>query len=199
MTRKTPIALAALAVALVLPAAAAAKGASKATIEGPTLKGAVAIPGNGEYAGTPLGNITQDAGYFAAAFGPDPQHQMLPSAPRDLGPAYQVTYVVPGPNNKSSLVRQTLYPYAAGGAVSYMAPNQPFMGSMLTAGGWYRGGSSLKQDLVAIGLPAKAPGNGGFGLSAGLIAGVAAAGAALILLLAAFRLRIRRRPEPTAA
>ncbi len=57
MTRSTTIALAALAVALVLPAAAAAKGASKASVQGPQLKRAIVIPGDGKSGGTPLGDL----------------------------------------------------------------------------------------------------------------------------------------------
>jgi len=199
MTRTTTIALAVLAAALVLPAAAAAKGASRASLQGPHVKGTLVIPGDGESGGTPLGNLAQHAGYFSAAFGNDPLHPMMTSVPRGkLGPAYNVTYVVPGPNNKSSLVHQTLYPYAEGGAVSYMPAKQPFMGGMLTAGGWYRGGSALKQDLVALGLPANAPGGGGFSLPASMIGGVAAGIAALALAIFA-ALRLRRRPQPVPA
>jgi hypothetical protein len=47
--------LAALAVALVLPAAAAAKGPSSASVTGPGLDKALVIRGNGESSGTPLG------------------------------------------------------------------------------------------------------------------------------------------------
>jgi hypothetical protein len=199
MTRTTTIALAALTAALVLPAAAAAKGASKASLQGPHVKGTLVIPGDGESGGTPLGDVAVHSGYFSAAFGSDPLHPTLASAPKGpLGPAYHVTYVVPGPNGTSSLVRQTLYPYAAGGAVSYMRPKQPFMDGMLTAGGWYRGGSALKRDLVALGLPAKAPGGGGFSFPASLIGGLAAGAVALLLVIVA-ALRIRRRPQPVPA
>ena len=199
MTRTTTIALTALAVALVLPAAAAAKGASKASLQGPNVKGTLVIPGDGESGGTPLGNVAQHAGYFSVAFGNDPLHPMMASAPKGpLGPAYHVTYVVPGPNRTSSLVHQTLYPYAAGGAASYMPAKQPFMGGVLTAGGWYRGGSALKHDLVALGLPAKAPGSGGSSLPASLLGGIAAGAAALLLAILA-ALRIRRRPQPVPA
>jgi hypothetical protein len=199
MTRTTTIALAALTAALVLPAAAAAKGASRASLQGPNVKGTLVIPGDGESGGTPLGNVAVHSGYFTAAFGHDPRHPMLASKPKGaLGPAYRVTYVVPGPDGSSSLVRQTLYPYAEGGAVSYMPSKQPFMGGQLTAGGWYRGGSALKQDLVALGLPAKAPGSGGFTVPASVIAGIAAGAAALLLAIFA-ALRIRRRPQPVPA
>ena len=61
------------------------------------------------------------------------------------------------------------------------------------------GGTELKQSLIAAGLPASAPGRG-FSVPTGVLAGIAAAGAALVLLLvAALRFRLRRRPEPVAA
>ena len=199
MTRKTTIALTVLAAALVLPAAAAGKGASKASLQGPQVKGTLVIPGDGESGGTPLGDVASHSGYFSGVFGQDPNHPMLASAPRGaLGPAYHMTYVVPGPNGSRSLVRQTIYPYAAGGAVSYMRPGQFVWDGQTTVGGWYRGGSALKQDLVALGLPAKAPGDGGFSLPASMIVGIAAGIAALGLAIFA-ALRLRRRPQPVPA
>ena len=57
MIRTTTLALAALAAALVLPAAAAGKGASKASLQGPHVKGTLVIPGDGESEGTPLGDV----------------------------------------------------------------------------------------------------------------------------------------------
>lgn len=198
MTR-IAIAFAVLAAALVLPAAAAAKGASKASLRGPTVNGTLVIPGDGDSGGTPLGDLTSHSGYFSGVFGQDPLHPMLASAPKGpLGPAYRVTYVVPGPNGSASKVRQTLYPYAAGGAVSYMRPGQYVWEGQTTVGGWYRGGPALKSDLVALGLPVKAPRGGGFGVPASLIGGLAAGAAALALLIFAV-LRLRRRPQPVPA
>jgi hypothetical protein len=199
MIRKTTIALTVLAAALVLPAAAAGKGASKASLQGPYVKGTLVIPGDGESGGTPLGDVASHSGYFSGVFGQDPNHPMLASAPKgDLGPAYHVTYVVPGPNGSHGLIRQVIYPYAAGGAVSFMRPGQFVWEGQTTVGGWYRGGSALKQDLVALGLPVKAPDGGGFSLPVGAIAGIAAGAlAAVLLILAAFRLR--RRPQPVPA
>src|SRR5436190_22001125 len=199
MTRKTMLALAVLAAALVLPAAAAGKGASKASLEGPHVKGTLVIPGDGESGGTPLGDVASDSGYFSGVFGQDPNHTMLASAPKgDLGPAYHLTYVVPGPNGSRSLIRQTIYPYAAGGAVAFMRPGQFVWDGQTTVGGWYRGGSALKQDLVALGLPVKAPDGGGFSLPAGAIGGIAAGAIALVLLMLG-ALRLRRRPQPAPA
>jgi hypothetical protein len=199
MTRTTTIAIAAIAAALVLPAAAAAKGASRASLQGPHVKGTLVIPGDGENTGTPLGDVAHDAGYFSAVFGQDPLHPMMKSAPKgNLGPVYHVTYVVPGPNSTAGRITQDLYPYAPGGAVSYMAPNQLVWQGTTTVGGWYHGGAALKQDLVSLGLPAKAPGGEGFSLPAGLIGGVAAGALALVLAILA-ALRLRRRPQPVPA
>lgn len=198
MTR-IAIALAVLTAALVLPAVAAAKGASKASLQGSTVKGTLVIPGDGESGGTPLGDLAVHSGYFSGVLGQDPLHPMLTSAPKGpLGPAYHVTYVVPGPNGSASNIRQTLYPYASGGAVSYMRPGQVVWEGQTTVGGWYRGGPEMKSDLVALGLPVKAPGGGGFGVPAGLVGGVAAGAVALALLLFA-ALRLRRRPQPVPA
>jgi hypothetical protein len=199
MTRKTTMALAVLAAALVLPAAAAGKGASKASLQGPHVKGTLVIPGDGESGGTPLGAVASHSGYFSGVFGQDRNHPMLASAPKGpLGPAYRVTYVVPGPNDSRSLVRQTIYPYAVGGAVSFMRPGQFVWAGQATVGGWYRGGSTLKQDLVALGLPVQAPAGGGFSLPAGAIGGIAAGAIALVLLIFG-ALRVRRRPQPVPA
>src|SRR5436305_6894210 len=200
MTRTTTIALAALAAALVLPAAAAAKGASKASIQGPQLKGTVVIPGDSESNGTPLAKVAAASAMPSAVFGQDPAHPMRATRPAGtLGPRYRISYTLPGPNRTSSVIHQDVYPYAKAGATTYVAPNQPFWNGYKTHGGWYVGGTVLKQDLVAIGLPASAPG-GGFSLPTSLLAGIAAAGAALVLLIfAALRFRLRRRPDPVAA
>ncbi|TML24058.1 MAG: hypothetical protein E6G32_04635 [Actinobacteria bacterium] len=144
-------------VGLVLAAAAAAKGPSEAKITGPGLSSPLVLKGNGEGPGSPLGDFTQQAGFFPAMFGqsPDPMLQLRPAA--SLGPRYTVTYTVPGPDNVSDAIRQDLYPYAQGSPVTYMKPGQLFFGRERTHGGWYRGSSTLRTLLVKEGLPAQAP------------------------------------------
>ena len=143
-------------VGLVLAAAAAAKGPSEAKITGPGLSSPLVLKGEGEGPGSPLGNFTQQAGFFPAMFGqsPDPMLQLRPAS---LGPRYTVTYTVPGPDNVSDTIRQDLYPYAQRSPVTYMKPGQVFFGREHTRGGWYRGSSTLKTLLVKEGLPAQAP------------------------------------------
>ena len=84
-----------VAAALVLPAAAFAKGPSEALVTGP------GIDDDNGLAIAPLGDgadLTNLSGFFPASFGqsPDP---MLDSPPEGtLGPKYRIRYTVPGPS-----------------------------------------------------------------------------------------------------
>jgi hypothetical protein len=182
--------------ALALPATALGKGPSGASIAGPG-GGGITFKGDGESGGTPLGDLTQQAGFFPAAFGqqPDP---MLPSRPKgDLGPRYTIEYTVPGPYNELDKLRQDVYPYAKNGPVTYMEPGQKFFGTEQTRGGWFQADSQLKETLVSAGLPAQASGasSDGGAFSAGLASLLAAA----LLLAAATAVLLRRRARPAAA
>jgi hypothetical protein len=80
---------------------------------------------------------------------------MLPRGPKGkLGPRLTIHYVVPGGDNQTFYIDQDVYPYAKGGAHTYMKPGQPIFG-MATIGGWYRA-YGLKRTLVKLGLPASA-------------------------------------------
>jgi hypothetical protein len=141
--------------ALALPALAAAKGPVSASISGPTRT--LAVTGNGEMPGTPLGTLANAGGFFAQVFGqtPDPTFASRPKG--TLGPRYTIAYVVPGPNNVQSRIVQFVYPYAKPVAVTYMRPGQLFWDGRQTHGGWFRATSGLKQMLVHAGLPARMP------------------------------------------
>jgi hypothetical protein len=191
--------LAALAAALVLPAAAAAKGPLEATISGPGLEGAVSVPGDGEGGnGTPLGRLVESAGFFPLAFGQDPDPTTATRPKGDLGPAYTVRFGVPGPDGKDATLVQTIHPYATP-PVSYMAPGQRFFGGQGTHGGWLLATDGLKPLLVELGLPESAPGSAGddglLGLDADAIA-VAAMAAIGLVLVAGAALLVARRPRP---
>jgi hypothetical protein len=139
------------ALALLLPAGAAAKGPSEAKITGPGLVSPLTITGLGEGdSSTDLGLLVTDGGFFPQAFGQVPS-PLLRAVPEDLGQRYVVTYTVPGPT--LSILEQELYPYASGGPVTYMRPGQRFWNDQLTAGGWYRGTAQLKAMLIKAGLP----------------------------------------------
>jgi hypothetical protein len=183
------------AAALVLPGVAAAKGASKATVDGPGLGAPVALGGNGESGGTPLGDLGQYAGFFPAVFGQSPDPTVTKRPAGQLGPRYRIAWTVPGPDGDST-IRQDVYPYAQPYPVTYMKPGQEFWDGQRTHGGWYLGDRLLKQTLVDAGLPASAPDDGG-GFAARSWLLLAGLGALLALGLAfAARRTVRFRPEP---
>ena len=174
------------AAALVLPATAAAKGPSEATITGPGLSSTLTIAGNGEGdTSTDLGLLVTEAGFFPEVYA-QPPSPLLRTKPTGLGPRYAVVYTVPGPT--TSTMEQDLYPYAAGGPASYMRPGQRFWGTQSTVGGWYRGTSALKTMLIKAGLPQTAPASdrvriGGLrGIGIAAAAGVVLAGAGFAVL-----------------
>lgn len=146
-----------LVAALVLPSLAAAKGPSGASISGPGLDRSLAVTGQGEGPGTPLGSLANAAGFFPQMFGqvPDPTRTSRPKG--TLGPRYTVIYTVPGPNNETSRVTQYVYPYAKPVALTYMKPGQVFWDGRKAHGGWFVATANLKKLLVRAGLPAKAP------------------------------------------
>jgi hypothetical protein len=181
-------------VALAVPAAAAAKGPSKAEVSGPGLGKPLVVTG-AEAPGTPLMNLAESAGFFPAVYGqtPDP---MLRSRPKGkLGPKYAVVYRLPGPNSTVSTIRQDLYPYAKPFPVSYMKPGQPFWDQgQRTHGGWFLGDGRLKSTLVRAGLsvtPRSSSGGSTPWWLVGLGVGIALAVVAGFLL--------RRRPRPLAS
>ena len=174
-----------LLAAAALAPAALAKGPSAATITGPGLDRALAVEGT-EMSGA-LGDLTQYAGFFPAAFGQQPT-PMLVRRPANLGPRYTIHYVVPG--DRIYRLTQDLYPYARGGAVTYMKPDQPIFG-MGSRGGWFRGGADLKRTLVRAGLPRTSPHQAAGADSSALLLGIGIPG--VVLLSGAVLLVARRR------
>lgn len=196
------LALVSLVAALgaVLAPASLAKGPSAAEIDGPGLKGPIAITGFGE-PGSPssLGQLVEHGGFFSAVFGqtPDPMLSSRPSG--DLGPLYRITFTVPGPNSSESTIVQETYPYATPQPVTYMKPGQPFWDGQGTHGGWFLGTPELKQALVSAGLPEAAP-NGGRGWSWPVTTLVSSGAAMLVvaillLLRRGLRSASSRRPQ----
>ena len=142
------------AVVATLPSTALGKGASEATITGPGLNDPISIAGEGQPGGESLMQIAEEAGFSPAVFAqiPDPMRDERPAGA--LGPKYTVTYVMPGPNNEEDRLLQDLYPYASPRPVSYVEPGQRFWATEQTRGGWFVGTATLKDLLVAAGLPA---------------------------------------------
>jgi hypothetical protein len=157
------LAVAALAALLLLvPTAAQAKGATGATIDGGgpggLPGGPITLRGDGEPgSGTDLGMLAQGSGLYTVVFGDD-AGAVLKAAPTDrLGPRYTITWTFPDPNGgKDRKVLQDVYPYAAGGPVTFTKAGQPVMDTT-TRGGWYQGFDGLRAQLIELGLPNRDP------------------------------------------
>jgi hypothetical protein len=220
--------LAMLVLALLLaavPTAAQAKGASAATISGGGSGGLpggpIDLAGDGEPgSGTDLANLAEAAGVFALLW-EDGQSGALDAAPAatgERGPRYTITWTFPNGAGGEDKVRQSVWPYAAGGPVTYMRPGQPVLDST-TKGGWYRSADNLRQTLITLGLPDRPPlaapapaASGGADPAAGVAAAAPAAdpapalwprialGVGLLLAAAAGgALLLRRRSHPGTA
>jgi len=146
--------LIAAAAALVLPAAALAKGPSLAVVTGPGIDDdeGVVITGLGDDS-----DLTGLSGFFPAAFGQSPDPMLAAPPKGDLGPKYTVRYTVPGPSGSNATIVQDVYPYAEPDPVTYTPPGQPFFDTERTRGGWYVSSAALRDVLVRAGLPAEAP------------------------------------------
>src|SRR3712207_5238447 len=118
MQRSTYVVALACLAALALPAAAAAKGASEAKVDGPGVDGAgIAFShdqSGGPTGGEALNRLAEASGFYPAVFGqtPNPMEPRRPAG--DLGPRYTITYIMPGPDGRMDEVRQDVYPYAGG-------------------------------------------------------------------------------------
>jgi hypothetical protein len=191
--------LATLIVALLaIVPAAQAKGPTSVSITGPGLAKPLEFSARGQP--QQLSNywrLTQELGFFPAAFGQIPSPLLSGRPTGDLGPQYTIRYGVPTRNDKRVVIRQELYPYAKGGPVTHMAPGQKIFGREAT-GGWYRTIGWIKATLLAQGLPALPPSSdsGSGGRNAAAAVGVALlAGLLGVVGVAA----IRRRPRPSPA
>jgi hypothetical protein len=157
-------ALAMLVLALLLaavPTAAQAKGASAATISGGgpggLPGGPIDLKGDGEPgAGTDLANLAEAAGVFSLLW-EDSTGAALASAPTTRrGPRYTITWTFPNGAGGEDKVLQSVWPYAAGGPVTFMAAGQKVLDGA-TRGGWFRAADDLRERLVTLGLPDRPP------------------------------------------
>jgi hypothetical protein len=150
------------ALLLAIPTAAQAKGATAATISGGgpggLPGGPITLKGDGEPgSSTDLGMLAQGSGLYTVVFGDDPS-AVLRAAPTDrLGSRYTITWTFPDPNGgKDRKVIQHVYPYAAGGPVTFTPAGQPVL-DMTTQGGWYQGFDGFRTQLIELGLPNRQP------------------------------------------
>ena len=192
------------AFALVPASSASAKGPDQAIVTGPGLEDqdgriVFASGGGDPSGGTPFMAFVESGGFFQQTFGqtPDPTTPTRPKG--DLGPRYEAVYRVPGPSGGTAMLHQSVYPFAAIGSVTYMAPGQSFFDGQKTHGGWFAGSPALKATLVSAGLPESAPTGSGrrsrFEVSTDAWP-IAVVG---LLALGALALVLRRRPRLTPA
>jgi hypothetical protein len=163
LLRRRVLAVLVLALLLaVVPTAAQAKGASAASISGGgpggLPGGPITLKGDGEPgSGSDLSNLADQAGVWAVLFEDGPGGE-LASAPAatDRGPRYTITWTFPNGAGTEDKVRQSVWPYAAGGPLTFMASGQRVLDGT-TKGGWFRSTDTLRQTLVALGLPSRQP------------------------------------------
>jgi hypothetical protein len=163
LMRRRVLAMFVLALLLAaVPTAARAKGASAATISGGgpggLPGGPITLKGDGEPgSGTDLSSLAEEAGVFALLFedGPGGELAAAPDATR-RGPRYTITWTFPNGAGTEDKVRQSVWPYAAGGPLTFMASGQPVLDGT-TKGGWYRATDILRQTLITLGLPSRQP------------------------------------------
>jgi hypothetical protein len=142
---------------LAIPGTALAKGASQARLEGPGLATPITISGDGEPgSGGRLAEFATQTGLFPAMFAETPNPMSATRPAGGLGPRYVITYTVPSGTGQDE-IRQDLYPFAAGGPLTYTRPGQRFFGTEATLGGWFRGPATLLATLAKLGVPSRAP------------------------------------------
>jgi hypothetical protein len=159
MSRRLLTMLALALLLAVVPTAAQAKGASAATISGGGSGGLpggpITIKGDGEPgSGSDLSSLAEEAGIWAVLFegGPAGRVETAPTPAAQRGPRYTITWTFPNGAGTEDKVRQFVWPYAAGGPVTYLAPGQQVLGTR-SEGGWYQASDALRRSLVALGLP----------------------------------------------
>ena len=160
MSRRAALATLALALLLAMvPTAAQAKGASAATISGGgpggLPGGPISMNGDGEPgSGTDLSTLAENAGMWALLFedGAPGAVAAAPTPAAQRGPRYTITWTFPNGAGTEDLVRQFVWPYAAGGPVTHLAPGQKVLDTR-TEGGWYKASDVLRTSLIGLGLP----------------------------------------------
>src|SRR4029450_12675436 len=125
MSRRAALAMLALALLLaIVPTPAQAKGASAANISGGgpggLPGGPISMNGDGEPgSGSDLSTLAEQAGVWAVLFEDGPGGELASAPARaDRGPRYTITWTFPNGAGTEDKVRQSVWPYAAGGPLA---------------------------------------------------------------------------------
>jgi hypothetical protein len=146
------VAIAGAGLALI-PAPADAKGVREMSISGPGLATPIHLDDTTADAALYPNALAGESGLWFLNQTPDRITASRPGG--DLGPRYVATYHWLVAQDKTAPIRQELYPFADGGAVTYTPPSQK-VGEGTPPGGWYRAGPKLTLLLVAVGVPVPA-------------------------------------------
>jgi hypothetical protein len=161
MQRRALAVLTLVVLLLAVPTAAQAKGASAARISGGGSGGLpggpIDLEGDGEPgAGTDLANLAEETGVFSLLFEDGPGGELAAAPAGARGPRYTITWTFPNGAGTEDKVRQLVWPYAAGGPLTFMASGQKVLDGT-TKGGWYQASDSLRLRLIQLGLPDRQP------------------------------------------
>ncbi|MFL6243416.1 MAG: hypothetical protein ACJ73V_10390 [Acidimicrobiia bacterium] len=129
-----------------IPTVAAAKGAKEMTVSGPGLAAPIRLANTGD--GMSPNTIAEKSGLFDSTA----DRRLAARPPGRLGPRYVATYQWLVDVNRTTPLRQELYPFAAGGAVIRITRDQRVLDAPI-ARGWYRARPELTLLLVAAGVP----------------------------------------------
>jgi hypothetical protein len=137
-----------LALGLVLGSTPAlAKGANEMTLAGPGLPSPIRLANTADALMSP-NTVAQKSGLFSSTA----DRRLAARPPGRLGPRYVATYQWLVDVNRTTPLRQELYPFAAGGAVIRITRDQRVLDATI-ARGWYRAGPELTLLLVEAGVP----------------------------------------------
>jgi len=162
MTHRIAPAIAALLL-VVAPVAASAKGPVAATVaaeDGSRIELGSSKSSWDE--GDPFVRLMESTHALSAIFRTDPS--ILTEPPTGvLGPRFEITWDLGlvDRGEPTHLVRQDAYPYAEGGAVTFVPPGQALYGADETWGGWYSASPELPAVLEELGLAPPAVDAGG--------------------------------------
>jgi hypothetical protein len=150
MRRRILVAVVLAAGVALVPTAADAKGAKEMTVRGPELAAPIRLANTADATISPNAIATKSGLFISRS-----DRLTAGRPPGRLGPRYVASYRwLVGPQ-KTALLRQELYPFAEGGALSYTRPGQRVL-HVPSRGGWYRAGAELTLLLVAAGVPVPA-------------------------------------------
>src|SRR5256885_1922267 len=143
----------AVALAWILTASPAhAKGVTMVTFSGPGLPQPLRIGGPESSPGSTLAaRLANGSGVFAQAIS-DSSLAVDENPPGgELGPRYRAVYTFAA--DAGVVIRQDVYPFATSGPVTFASPGQPWFGTRVSRGGWFRAEPQLTELLLSAGLP----------------------------------------------